>query len=522
MLPRVQVVGLHIDALDPSYGGLSGNQKLYLIKKRITALMASIDNKLEKEDKLERENKLDKTDKLDEAKSTVKIDINKPIIILLPEFSITDEHKSPTSSQTKKALKDILSELTQKYPHLALYIPITTKKEASLEKSNEILASYEKDEFKIITDIEDKKSNLKSRQFEWHKNKAKQIVSNYSENDKVFSRRNTCFFSYKGNIYRLDKMAPFEEIDKENEIYKIGAKNKNTVRYLNMQDQENSPFSVAMEMCREHCMGFVRNKEKELDKKEQTVEHSTLIHLVLSGSISPIFKNISGKYFIHIDLVEPFKMILKKDIPEEQQEVQFFVNDLLENNTHIRKVKGIYPFRLYIMDQLENALQDFTKHGKKQNELSNAKKKLVQIKNIITEIYEEYSFGRALLDNDNYPYIKDAILELKELFDDKVIHSNENLTVYSSGNFVDKILNKLERQFIIETVFFKDDEFSGIRKKIVTEKLNEYLLSRKNSFLNHFRNTELTTKKSLLAVDFVKKMKDIHSKLEMLMLCISA
>lgn len=416
-------------------------------------------------------------------------------MIGLPEYAITSKNTKPISSATKRILKSKISALTKKYPNLVIFAgTASTRKETTMIKSKEILSYYKK--LKVLKQIEATYDQTlrRHRQIDLHEQQARNVDTKHSHDEKkpLIVRRNTCYYSYKGEVYRLDKMGLYEEIDLDDpnkiEVFKPGGKEKNTQRLLKIKDQNDSKDSitVGLEICREHDLALL--------------EFNPFIHLIISNPIELNFYNMKGKYTIHLDTCTPFRMLLNSDIPLEEQEVEFFENDLLENTTKLVKIEGIYPFRTFTTDQIKKALIDFKTH----------RSICEKLEKLDEEIYHIYEKTDVLLNKKSFKKLKEQIKELSEIFNEK-FYSDKKVKMYFEEWF-SIIIKRLDQQFVIEIPSY--EVISDNEKKLIDHTLKDYQESRRG--FNFFRNSALIKKKTNLSIRLRKKItsKEFDSKNE--------
>jgi hypothetical protein len=435
------------------YFQLPALEKIRLIKERITAICEQLkDNETYK---------------------------NKKWIVAWREHGISESKSKEISNHTKRIFKDVMSSLTQTYPNLTIIGgTVKTRKTTSLIKSKDILSYY--DQLKY-TDEEEKKfpNNSAQRQIQLHKKHTEQLVSKIPSIDlatKIDVIRNTCYIFEGKTIKRHDKMAPFKEINFQNEfeIFKPGGKiGKNISHLVTLKDPSNDQdFNIAIEICREHLHSLVK-------KYQEKSKINPLLHFVMSDHIPIAYHKLNTNYIIYLDSLEKQRLILMENIPESKQEVVFLMNDLLSEYNDIILVKACYPFILNLIKQIDTALADPSLPPTHISFLNGFKKDILQKEN------PEKSFllnerKCSFLTADSHYVLKKKIENLERCF--KINPEISTLSnPYQNGQWTRSLLTLLEKCFNEETFNYYSQPFIVLKHAVLDELKNYSTLSMKYS-----------------------------------------
>lgn len=275
-------------------------------------------------------------------------------IVVWREYGITEGLKERSiTSNTKKLLKNEMSELVAKYPNLRIVAgTVATRSEKTLEQTKKYVSQYTNKSIGAILEVQKKKDEYEVSEFYDQISRFKKILEDKDRKieKNVIVMRNTCYIFEPDRIQRREKNIPYNELDSivdknidKSTVYRIGKEDKSVSPFITIKTLQGNEVILGIEICREHSFGFLINYPKEMSLPD--------IHFVLSDTIALVSKNFYGSYIIHVDsrfsskLISPNpssnKSIFSVDLFSSYLLVRDFKN---ENKAQLASVPVLYPF----------------------------------------------------------------------------------------------------------------------------------------------------------------------------------
>lgn len=167
------------------------------------------------------------------------------------------------------------------------------------------------------------------------------------------------------HIQRIDKIAPFKELtgvtdesNEDNTFFKVGGKKS--------KNMEHFFGDTMVEICMEHSKGVAQHEAKELKLPMPKLQ------LILSASTYAETRFFAAENVAHFDSnYRPVLFTMQNS--KDQKSIVMLSNNLLENKSTLKPVEVIYPFQLYLTDEIKKLIDrktpDTEKLGKYLQEL---------------------------------------------------------------------------------------------------------------------------------------------------------
>lgn len=276
-------------------------------------------------------------------------------IFVCHEYAITDHDSRFCNNDARKILKERMLSLTSKYPNLCI-IPgtIASKKHfkkiniekfaATSKKTEEAYENalainsifretwvknnrikYKKTQQKLIYDSKKKFPELDDEYRLWREE---------TQKPEIDIIRNSCYIFQGENIFRHDKVMashetynlrkyPYATIREENTVFRPGyGETSNPVKLL-IHPNTGRPFPIAVEVCMEHAMGYLK-----LLENEKKAEIKPAIHFMISDSNMIKTNNICSDCFIHVDSRDESRLI--NSASSDNQAINLYQINLLD------------------------------------------------------------------------------------------------------------------------------------------------------------------------------------------------
>lgn len=394
-----------------------------------------------------------------------ELDSKTTTVFVSREYSFYEPNTLYVSSETNQILKEKISALTKKYPHIKIYSGTSSvEKPATLEKVEEILKYYDK----LQWIIEHEKRFSKISRLEELKLQALKIKETFHDLKNPTYVTNKGMYFSDGTQVSLCKQAGFKETKHPHQMFKPGAKEgkkSNTNRFIKIPIENSEEIVIGFEICFEQCLGLLKKQGEEQGTKPT-------VHLVESDTTSLRTKNLHGKYVIHSDSVQKPKILLTENLSEEKNEIQLLVNDLLEDDTALVRVHAIYPLQLSMIKLIDIAL-DKVKDEKEEKEnidtLTQLKNNILKKPLEIEKTKEEYKYYlKVLKPCDSKAWGKELIKSLNEAYkkftDSMKRQEHIDLCIYTMRKYI-----RLHK----EIRFYDNEPLSKAKIKLVREFIKE-------------------------------------------------
>jgi len=250
-------------------------------------------------------------------------------IISWREYGLNNNAKDIfISSEQKASFKNIMNTLSNKDPRLSIVGTVATKRLINL-------SDKERAARKITGIAEAYKVNAQfaaTKQFNLHKEQSECLV-----NRNFYLIRNTAYVFSKGQCrQRHDKLTPFEETKGlNNGLFRPGA-NRSRSNLLHA--------NLGIEICMEHQCGVLG--------KTTPPESLPTIQMVVSASTALVPTSCVSPYVVHIDSVQPIRLITTKDPGDA--EVSLYTYDFSDPNL---KAEAPQTLREAVMDDIGVSLE---------------------------------------------------------------------------------------------------------------------------------------------------------------------
>ncbi|EKD70393.1 MAG: hypothetical protein ACD_46C00544G0005 [uncultured bacterium] len=348
-MPRIKIIALDLlndDLLSEDYLESLAESKLDHLIKKINQVMIEVAK--------------DKNKKIDDK-----------IFIVWREHGITNCTNRNLTIEFKKLFKKRLSDITSKYPNLAIIAgTIATVKNITLEKipliSSLISCAYDTNQW--ISNVEVKDSL--DEEYQPHQNQAENVIKNLGSDilDELNVIRNTCYIFYAGTcVHRHDKIAPFNEVRGFVDTVFQPTNQKGNSSVVNIND-----VTFGIEICRENGIGVL--KYECTSQSYSSIK--PLIHFVVSNTINLTEKNLFGEYIFHVDSKYQIDFFCMRDLRKS------ITHEVIAYKTNLSNLSdGLSKITPQFVSEKNNADENKTSHVSSNPNSVYGKTKLPKTKN---------------------------------------------------------------------------------------------------------------------------------------------
>lgn len=280
-------------------------------------------------------------------------------LVVWREYGITAGNRA-ISTNIKHLFKKTMQQLIQEFhPNLTIIAgTVLSKKNVNDINKLEKLKKYYT-EISWIKEIENK-----SRYIEECIDIEEKIIYSLKQemlNSGIVALRNTCYVFHNQGIWRHDKTAPIREYSRSldllrtHTLFQPGNKTNNNPYLELIHPITESPVAIGIEICREHVFSTLK---KNAYKK-------SLLHIIMSDSVSINLDNIWGDYVLHLDSLCKPRLILMKNEDSNQLPIHLYQSNILDKNHHLSNpLQPLYPFVRRIADKFDELILQSTNETK--------------------------------------------------------------------------------------------------------------------------------------------------------------
>lgn len=261
------------------------------------------------------------------------------IIYCWREYGVVSEKDENVTNDFKKEFKKRLSELTGQHPNMLVIAgTLPFSKKVDQEKLKTVASHYRQLD-SVNADFE-KKTGSKDSLIINHHDQFRN-AENYKKTSSldIYAVRNVCYIFQNGKCTSRGKVMPYNETGKFSltympHFYQPPSPDSIDPVYTFNHPGTGKPFSICVEICREHIKGLAKYKNVQAD-----------MHVIISDwiNLDEFSENFVARHVFHVDSKNASKYVSFENI---NTDFDFFKVNLLSDmviiDGPIRPVRFIY------------------------------------------------------------------------------------------------------------------------------------------------------------------------------------